>query len=771
MILSQTPSFTAGAEGYCAPNVEPVISKLPSIQDDPEFEVYWEQNDIDNPRLWPLWYKGVTVAAMSLGATVVSLSSTLYTSGIPGLQEEFGISKLEALVGVTTYLLGMALGSVLFAPLSELVGRRPVYIISMTVFLLLLLPSALARNIETILVSRFFGGFFGSALMSNSPASVNDIVSDEHRALAFGFWSIGPTNGPVYGPIIGGFVFEHLGWRWTNWIVLIIGGGVLALMASIKETYAPVILRRRAERKRKETQSTKWWTRYDGAQDFVSSLRTSLSRPFIMLLTEPICIFWDVYVALVYGVLYLCFVAYPIAFQQERGWSPGIGGLSFVDIGVGVLIAIACEPIFRKVINLHRKSEDGMVEPEAMVSIVGFGATLLAVGQLWFSWTCTPNVHWIVPILAGVPFGAGNACVFIYASNYLARSYGIYAASALAGNMLLRSIVGACLPLAGTVRQSLVVESGSTLSKEFETKAKLSVKYAGVSVSGSASYSQTSSFKSDSVYGLWSLDQKPHSILLDGDQTSTISEDFLPAVRRLPSWKPDDSSKSQHEPSFRYWATPYIKECYLGGEATVAAKLAGDPQDRTKFDAWVDSRKEGATDAIVNVRLEEFGTLLKNSSDESHQRLGQQLSDAFSSLDKVTIDATLTVHVKRWSPANGAFSPVDARVWFDVSGPRISIAPASRQGCTLHEQTTSSFVANFVLNSSQIVSTLVGGANTLIEETTKNAGLNDTLERYHPSGLPMPSSTFTIKKPDGRSFVEGVVVLPNLLATGDYEVV
>lgn len=87
--------------------------------------------------------------------------------------------------------------------------------------------------------------------------------------------------------------------------------------------------------------------------------------------------------------------------------------------------------------------------PEAMVSIVGFRATLLAVGQLWFSWTCTPDVHWIVSILASVPFGIGNACVFIYASNYIARSYGMYAASALAGNMLLRSIMGACLPLAG----------------------------------------------------------------------------------------------------------------------------------------------------------------------------------------------------------------------------------------------------------------------------------------------------------------------------------
>ncbi|KAB8229569.1 MFS transporter [Aspergillus alliaceus] len=445
-----TRSYSTGAEGYTIPNLEPTVSKLPSILNPPELEVYWEPQDSQNPRLWPLWYKGLTVMTMSLGATVVSLFSTLYTSGIPGLQEEFHISKIVALLGITTYLLGMATGSIIFAPLSEVVGRRPVYIVSMTIFLSLILPSALASNIRSILVSRFFGGFFGSAMMSNSPASVNDIVSDKHRALAFGFWSIGPTNGPVYGPIIGGFIFEYLGWRWTNWIVLIIGGFVLMLMASIKETYAPVILRKRAEKQRKETQNPKWWTRYDGGQDLKALLSTSLSRPFVMIITEPICMFWDTYVAIVYAVLYLCFVAYPIAFQQERGWSPGIGGLSFIGIGVGVLLAIAFEPLFRKVINLHRKDpETGAVPPEAMVSIVCFGATLLAIGQLWFAWTCTPNVHWIAPILAGVPFGAGNACVFIYANNYMARSYGIYAASALAGNMVLRSIMGACLPLAG----------------------------------------------------------------------------------------------------------------------------------------------------------------------------------------------------------------------------------------------------------------------------------------------------------------------------------
>jgi hypothetical protein len=185
----------------------------------------------------------------------------------------------------------------------------------------------------------------------------------------------------------------------------------------------------------------------------------------IAWLIKYLSIFWDSYIAIVYAILYLCFVAYPIAFQQQRGWSPGIGGLSFIGIGTGVLISIALEPFFRKVINLHRKDpETGTIPPEAMVSIVCLGATLLPIGQIWLSWTCSPRVHWIVPILAGVPFGAGNACVFIYANNYMARSYGTYAASALAGNMFLRSIMGACLPLAGpSMYETLGLDWAGTL--------------------------------------------------------------------------------------------------------------------------------------------------------------------------------------------------------------------------------------------------------------------------------------------------------------------
>ena len=108
------------------------------------------------------------------------------------------------------------------------------------------------------------------------------------------------------------------------------------------------------------------------------------------------------------------------------------------------------EPVLRCWIHSHPKDpETGVVPPEATVKPITVGAICLAVGQIWFAWTSTPNVHWVVPILAGIPFGAGNAALFIYSSNYLAHSYGQYAASALAGNTVVRSILGAVLPLAG----------------------------------------------------------------------------------------------------------------------------------------------------------------------------------------------------------------------------------------------------------------------------------------------------------------------------------
>ena len=135
--------------------------------------------------------------------------------------------------------------------------------------------------------------------------------------------------------------------------------------------------------------------------------------------------FWDAYIAIIYGILYLCFVAYPIVFTEIRGWSVGISGLAFTGLAVGCFTVIGSEPLLRRMINSHKKDpETGKVPPEAMVSVICIAAVLVPIGELWFAWTCVPPVHWIWPILAGIPFGAGNTAVFIYTSNYLAGSYG-----------------------------------------------------------------------------------------------------------------------------------------------------------------------------------------------------------------------------------------------------------------------------------------------------------------------------------------------------------
>jgi hypothetical protein len=154
---------------------------------------------------------------------------------------------------------------------------------------------------------------------------------------------------------------------------------------------------------------------------------------------------------LIYGILYLCFVAYPIVFSQHRGWGPGSSGLAFVGIGIGTLAVIFAEPLLRKLINRQpRDPETGRISPEASASVMVLGAILTPLGQLGFSWTCLPeSIHWAAPIGFGIPFGAGNTLCFIYGSNYLASAYGIYAASALAGNAVVRSLFGGTLPLAG----------------------------------------------------------------------------------------------------------------------------------------------------------------------------------------------------------------------------------------------------------------------------------------------------------------------------------
>lgn len=132
-------------------------------------------------------------------------------------------------------------------------------------------------------------------MIANAPGTIVDISNPDYLSLGMSLFSIAPFNGPVTGPIIGGFVFKYKGWRWTNWIVLIIAGVSVAFFFTLKETYAPEVLKRKAARLRKETDDPRWWCQYDQKVSSLHLFRINLSRPFVLFVTEPILWFINIW--------------------------------------------------------------------------------------------------------------------------------------------------------------------------------------------------------------------------------------------------------------------------------------------------------------------------------------------------------------------------------------------------------------------------------------------------------------------------------------------
>ena len=316
-----------------------------------------------------------------------------------------------------------------------------------------------AKNIQTLIVLRFFAGAFGSSPLTNCGGVIADMFSAEERGLAAGVFSIAPFLGPAIGPIAGGFLGEAGGWRWVEGLMAVFTGILwIACSAFVPETYAPYLLRKRAEKLSHLTQKVyisklDLAIHGDGSPAARSAARTSqikkaLSRPWILLFCEPIVLVMSIYIAIVYGTLYMLFAAFPIVFQQGRGWSPGIGGLAFIGVAVGMMMAVAYTTLDNKrYMRVAAASPGGRAPPEARLPPAILGSVLLPVGLFWFAWTNGPAVHWVVPIVASGFFAAGLVLVFLALLTYLIDSYTVFAASVLASNSVLRSLFGAAFPL------------------------------------------------------------------------------------------------------------------------------------------------------------------------------------------------------------------------------------------------------------------------------------------------------------------------------------
>ena len=286
---------------------------------------------------------------------------------------------------------------------------------------------AVGKDLQTILISRFFGGLFGACPLAVVAAVFSDMFDNKSRGLAITVFSMGVFAGPLMAPFIGGFIVDsYLGWRWTEYLVAIMGFFAFTLdLLFLEESYPPVVLVEKASMLRRRTMNWGIHAKQEEIEvDFRELVTKNFSRPLRILVTEPIVLLLSIYMAFIYGLLYLFLTAYPIVFQEIHGFSGGIGGLPYFGMIIGMIIAgiaiVLDQPKYTKKLAANKN----IPIPEWRLPFVIYGGISFTIGIFWFGWTgYRADIPWIVPTLSGLFLGFGLLAIFLQALNYIVDAY------------------------------------------------------------------------------------------------------------------------------------------------------------------------------------------------------------------------------------------------------------------------------------------------------------------------------------------------------------
>ncbi|KAK4244059.1 major facilitator superfamily domain-containing protein [Corynascus novoguineensis] len=408
--------------------------------------VEFAPGDPTNPMNFPAAKKWFITSIVTISILAITLTSSAYSSSAAQVMAEFDCSAEVFALGVSLFVLGFAVGPALWAPLSELYGRQILFVTTHGLVVVFVAASAGCNSMASLLVFRFLAGTFGASPMTNSGGVVADLFPPAERGLAMTIFAAAPFMGPVLGPVIGGFITMTVGWRWVHGVCSIFIGVVwIAGSLLLPETYGPVLLQKKAKALSRDTghkHVSILEAQMDGARSSEIFGR-SLKRPWVLLFLEPIVLISSTYLAILYGIIYMFLGAFPIVYQDVRGWNEGVGGLAFLGLAVGMIIGL----IYTIIDNRRYARLGKQATPESRLPPAILGALVLPASMFAFAWTNGPDIHWSASLILSAPFGFGCVLVFLSILNYMVDAYTIYAASVLAAGAILRSLFATAFPL------------------------------------------------------------------------------------------------------------------------------------------------------------------------------------------------------------------------------------------------------------------------------------------------------------------------------------
>lgn len=362
---------------------------------------------------WSPWKKWYILTVIFWVQVSMNFNSSLYSNGLDGISQEYGVSAQGARCGAMIFLVAYALGCELWAPWSEEFGRWPILQLSLFLVNIWQLPVALAPNFASIMVGRTLGGL-SSAGGSVTLGMIADMWEADNQQYAVAYIVFSSVGGSVLGPVIGGFSEAFLPWQWCIWLQLIFGGFIQAVhFFTVPETRTTILMNRIAKKRRKEGDPNIW-----GPDELVpfsdrfsaKEILITWIRPFHMFATEPIVLVLSLLSGFSDALIFMFIQAFTLVYAQWN-FSTVATGLSFISIGVGYMIAwaITIPAISRNIKERLDNPDDERAQYESRLKILLWTAPCLPIGLFGFAWTIQgPPIHWIGSMIFAAIVGIAN---------------------------------------------------------------------------------------------------------------------------------------------------------------------------------------------------------------------------------------------------------------------------------------------------------------------------------------------------------------------------
>ncbi|KAK3711246.1 hypothetical protein LTR37_009840 [Vermiconidia calcicola] len=421
-------------------------------QKDPNMVSWNGPDDPENPKNWTLKRKWIATFVVSSFTFISPVASAMVAPALPQMAQDLGVnSEVESQMMLSIFLLAYAVGPLFLGPLSEVYGRVPVLQLANLIFLVFNLACGFTQNGAAMIACRFFAGIGGSAPLAIGGGILADCFHAEQRGQAIAIYSLAPLLGPAAGPVAGGFISQNMSWRWVFWIVSIADAVVqISGVFFLQETWAPKLLEQKAARLRKETGNAQLYAEMSNRQSVVQKLETSLSRPFRLLFTQPIIVALAIYMAYLYGLVYLVISSFSALYTSPEYYNESvqIGGLHYIALATGYFLGAQITSYFNDWLYRRLKKQAGGIgQPEFRVPVMIPCAILLPAGLFWYGWSAEACLHWIMPDVGAAILAAATICGYQSIQTYVIDAYTKYAASAVASITTLRSLAGFAFPL------------------------------------------------------------------------------------------------------------------------------------------------------------------------------------------------------------------------------------------------------------------------------------------------------------------------------------